>query len=236
MGDLNIKELKTDEAKLIRGEWDVSLKFDGTLMRWEKGQLISPRGCNRNARFPHIVKILKENNFRDCIGEMFIVGGNVFDISSSINWSRARYMIFDFLNSEKKYMDRRVEIDDVIDKLDSDFIVKPVRFGSVLEGMNYCYENNSEGLVLRNNYEWKKWKILKEFKIPIKSWEAGKDKGTFCLTTGSRISGTSLAFVFLYQSIVAKGKIAMAEIEAPFVTKDGHLFQPRLRRIFEAEA
>ena len=86
MSNLNITDLKPELAqKRDFGNSDITLKRDGTLITFENGKLFSPR-CERSQRFSHILNILKEKNMPNCYGEMYIEGGNVFDVSSSENW------------------------------------------------------------------------------------------------------------------------------------------------------
>ena len=235
MGDLNITPITKDEAEKLNG-YDISLKLDGTLIYYINGRLLSPR-CERSDRFSHILKILKDNNMPNCVGEMFIdiPNANVFDVSRSENWARAKFMIFDLMNSDREYKDRQNLLDFIIKQINNPFIIGQMKFNSFQEGWTYCLNNNSEGLVLRNENKWFKCKILKEDKIEIIEHEKGKDKGTFILKNGSRISGTSLQFVIQYTGIKNRGKKAIAEIEYPFMTKEGRYFQPRLRQIVEVE-
>lgn len=236
MSDLPIKELKIEQAfKLNPRDYHISLKVDGTLIYYKNNNLISPRGINRNDRFKHILNILQKNNFPECYGEMFIENGCIFDITSKANWSKAKFMPIDILYDLSSYSQRQKLIDEQIDKINSPFIVKQRRFTSIYEGWLYVQEHESEGLVIRNDKEFYKSKLLKEAKIPIKSHEQGKDKGTFILIDDNRISGTSESFIIQYLKIKQKGKTPIAEIEYQFLTKDNKYFQPRLRRIFENE-
>ncbi len=235
MSDLPLKEIKIEQARVLdNSKYDIMLKRDGTLIYYIDGDLISSRGINRNARFPHIKKILDDANFPNCMGELFIDGGNVFDISSSINWAKARYMPFELMDKNTPYNVGRDILKNKIALLNNNFIVPVTIFSTIEEGWDFVKKANGEGLVLKNaSGEWYKVKILREFKIPIKRWEPGKDKGTFILDdiSGSRVSGTSMTFVQQYLGIQSQGKTAIAEVETPFVTNSGKLFQPRLRQI-----
>jgi hypothetical protein len=110
-----------------------------------------------------------------------------------------------------------------------------VRFSTFREGWNFVIKNKSEGLVLRNNSDWFKIKLLKEVKMEIVNHEPNKVKGTFILKNGSHISGTSVGFIEQYKNIIKKKQTPIAEIEYPFLTSEGRYFQPRLRRIFSKE-
>jgi hypothetical protein len=86
MSNLNIADLKPEQAqKRDFSNADITLKRDGTLIYFKEGKLFSPR-CERSDRFAHILKILKEKNMPEMFGEMYVDGGNVFDISRSENW------------------------------------------------------------------------------------------------------------------------------------------------------
>ena len=229
---MNIRELTIQEARFLKNNFDITLKRDGTLVYYTGKNLVSKRGIIRNDRFGHIVRALRQADFPSCVGEMYIENGNVFDISRSDNWHKARYMIFDLLDSELSLADRQARIDDLIDKLNSEFITKPVRFPDLETAWDYVTANDQEGLVLKSLNAWYKIKILRESKVRISTWERGHDKGTFILTDGNRISGTSMDLVKRYLAWEKEGRKVMAEIEYPFVTENGHYFQPRLRRLF----
>lgn len=235
MGDLNITDIKPSEAEHMNFlGFDISLKMDGTLIYFKDKRLFSPR-CDRSERFNHILRILIENNFPDCIGEMFIdkKGSNVFDVSKSENWSSAVFMPFDLLNENIGYHERQRILKEKVCCLNNNFIKPMICFNNFKDGWSYVKENQCEGLVIRNSYKWYKVKILQEVKVEIVGHEKGKDKGTFVLSDGNRISGTSMQFVLQYVDIKNRGNKAIGEIEYPFLTKDGHYFQPRLRQIVE---
>jgi len=239
MGDLNITSISKEQAEhLNSNEYDISLKLDGTLIYYINGELISPR-CNRSDRFKHILKILKEADMPNCVGEMFVdeKGSCVFDVSRKENWAKCKFMIFDLLEPYNKmyYFERLQILNDRVEKLNNPFIYPMIKFKTFDEGWKFVVDNNCEGLVVRNNTNWFKCKLLKEEKIEIVAHEVGRDKGTFILKNGSRISGTSIQFVSQYLAIQQKGKKAIAEIEFCFYTDEGKMFQPRLRQIVEVE-
>lgn len=235
MSSLNIKELKIDD--ILKGRISnkfslISLKRDGTLMRYIDGDLLSDRGINRNARYPHIVAKLRSINSVNLIGEVYIDGGNVFDISSSRNWRRARFMPFDIFNPNSfSPLWKRIDIVlETVKECDCDFITTLKTFDSVEEGWAYVLEHNEEGLVLRNEYEMFKVKKLEEAKVKIVRHEKGKGHGTFILENGSRVSGTKMDFVHQFEEMKEETSV-IAEIEFPFITDSGKFFQPRLRRV-----
>lgn len=167
--------------------------------------------------------------------EEFEAESNVFTISRSENFCNARFMPFDIEEPSMYYLERLQILDDRVEKLENPFIVAVKRFNNFKEGWDYVVANNSEGLVLRNNSEWLKCKILKEEKVEIVAHEEGKDKGTFILKDGNRVSGTSQQFVLQYLDIKQRGKTPMLEVEYAFRTETNKMFQPRARRIFEVE-
>lgn len=242
MSDLNIKEMKLVEAKEKDfSDYDIMLKEDGTLMFYIAKNLVSGRAIVRNDRFNHIKKILDCHEFPECFGEMYIdmKGATVFDVSSKENWSKAKFMPIDLIDKSKNYKDRQKIISDKvkeINKKGENNITPLIRFKTFEEGWNYVVKNDEEGLVIRHNdfdTQWFKVKILREDKVRIIDWEPGSDKGCFILENNNRISGTSVGYVKQFKDILESGGTAMAEIEYPFMTKDGHYFQPRLRRLFE---
>jgi hypothetical protein len=232
MGDLNIKLVSEAQAEQLNG-YDISLKLDGTLIYFKDKKLFSPR-CERSQRYPHILKILIDNNFPDCMGELFISEtSNVFDVSRSENWDKVKFMPFDLLDNSLNYVDRIRVLQEGVKVLDNPFIIPMKLFETFKEGWDYVVANKCEGLILRNSNNWFKCKLLQEEKIEIVLHEVGKDKGTFILANGSRISGTSQQFVLQYADIKSKGNKAIAEVEFCFKTQEGKLFQPRLRQIVE---
>ena len=175
-------------------------------------------------------------------GEMYIENGNVFDISKKVNWNKAKFMPIDLIDSKNNpkiydynYSERQLLMFELVKKLSNACITPLKRFDSFDEGWKYVLDNNSEGLIMRNEDNWFKIKLLKEAKVKIKEHEVGKDKGTFILDdeNNNRVSGTSTQFVLQYLKIKKEGKEAIAEIEYPFITKNGNYFQPRLRQITE---
>jgi hypothetical protein len=235
MGNLAITDLKPEQAvKRDFSNSDITLKRDGTLITYKDGKLFSPR-CERSDRFKHILNILKQNSMPDCYGEMYVENGNVFDVSSSENWTKAKFMPIDLEQRNLNYSQRQILLSTLVKEIGSDFITPLIKFNSFLEGWDYVKTTNGEGLVIRNNYEWLKVKILKEAKVEIQSHEPSKEKGTFILIDGNRVSGTSKDFVSQFHEIKAQGKKPIAEIEYPFMTEEGRYFQPRLRRITTQE-
>jgi len=231
MSNLKITDLKPTQAeKRDFSDMDITLKRDGTLIYFKNGELESPR-CNRSVRFRHILNILKENNSPECYGELYIEGGNVFDVSRRENWNKAKFMPIDLEDTQLSYSERQAVLKKLVEEISSESITELQKFKDFDEGWNYVKENDSEGLVIRNNSNWFKVKALKEVKIEIAEHEPSKEKGTFILKDGNRVSGTSKEFVRKFHELKAQNKIPIAEIEYPFLTKNGSYFQPRLRRI-----
>ena len=165
---------------------------------------------------------------------------NVFDVSKRENWAIAKFMPFDLIDTKSNFLnlgynERQQILNEKVNFISNGFIIPMKKFDSFEEGWNYCLNNESEGLIFRNSVNWFKCKLLKEEKIQIVSHEVGKDKGTFILENGSRLSGTSLTYVEQYTDITNRGNKAIAEIEFPFLTKEGKYFQPRLRQIVEVK-
>lgn len=156
---------------------------------------------------------------------------NVFTISRSSNFSKAFFMPIDLFKSPLNYAIRQEILIEKIREANSKFVTQQVRFKDITTAWEFVKENKQEGLVIRNNYEWYKVKLLQEAKVKIKEWEQGKDKGTFILVDDNRISGTSMDFVRQFLKARQEDKEAIAEIEFPFITNEGHYFQPRLRQI-----
>lgn len=195
MSNLNIQNLKVEQAtKRDFSNADITLKRDGTLIFYKDGRLFSPR-CERSERFSHILKVLKEKNMPNCFGELYIENGNVFDVSRSENWKNAKFMPIDLENEKLNYSERQVLLNQLVKEVSSEVITPLVKFKDFQEGWDYVKKTDGEGLVIRNNANWFKVKILKEAKVEIAEHEPSKEKGTFILIDGNRVSGTSKDFV-----------------------------------------
>ena len=231
MSDLDIKPIEIEELKKRDLTYsEISLKRDGTLMYFRDGHLVSARGIVRDDRYPHILKLLKDNDFPNCFGEMYVEGGNVLDINSKDNWKGAKFMPIDMEHSEI-YSVRQLALIEKIRETNSDFITQKIIFTDINLAWDLVVKEKLEGLVIKDKRELFKCKLLQEAKIEIIGHEPSKEKGTFLLVNNNRISGTSRDFVQKFKDIKAQGKIPIAEIEYCFITKDNHYFQPRLRRI-----
>lgn len=237
MSNLKISPITIEQAKNLRAGYNITLKYDGTLMYYRDNKLISERGIVRNDRYKHILELLPKDV--ELIGEMYIPDvnykhGNIFLTNSKKYWSEANFCIFELVNN--KFLSERIkQLKEIIKNINSPKIHYPQEFSTIDEGWKFVTSSNSEGLVIRNAYGWYKSKLLKEAKIRIVKHEQGETKGTFILENGSRISGTSIGFVNKFEEIISKGNVAIAEIEYAFKTENGHYFQPRLRQIVEME-
>jgi len=235
MSSLNIKPIEYEQAKnFTNQDYQISLKIDGTLIYFIDGKLISPR-CERTERFKHIAKILTDNNFNNCVGEMFVQGGNVFDVSKRENWNKAHFYIFDLIDNSKTFKERQEILKQKVKEINNPFIEELIIFDDFEQGYNYVKKYNQEGLCIRNENNWFKWKLLQNTKIEIVAHEIGKEKGTFILSNGNRVSGTSKELVTQVLGIKNRGNKAIAEISYPFITEAGHFFQPRITDIIEVE-
>ena len=230
MSSLNIKEIKLNDFLLKNFNGVISLKRDGCMMYFKNNNLISDRNIIRNDRFPEITAILRKNNFPECIGEMYVEGGNVFDISRKENWHKAKFMPFSILNCHNVATELEI-IMEAVKMINNPKLTSLVLFKDIKTAWDFVIQNNQEGLILKSGYGWYKIKKLMEGKFKIAGYEKGKDKGTFILENGSRISGTSMGIVNKYFEL-AKICEPMAEVEYCFITDSGKLFQPRLRRIY----
>ena len=232
MGTLNIQDLKPEQAvKRDFSNSDITLKRDGTLIFYKDGKLFSPR-CERSERFKHILNILKQNNMPNCFGELYIDNGNVFDVSRSENWNRAKFMPIDLDKDNLNYDQRQILLNQLVKEVSSPYITPLVKFKDFSQGWEFVKESNGEGLVIRNGREWFKVKILKEVKIEIKDHIPSTEKGTFVLIDNNKVSGTSKEFVRQFHDIKAQGKTPIMELEYCFLTDENKYFQPRLRKIY----
>ena len=148
---------------------------------------------------------------------------------------KVKFMPIDLLDKSLTYSERQALLKQLIKEANNPNITEMIKFKDFKEGWDFVNKTNSEGLVIRNEKEWYKVKKLQEAKIEIKEHEPSKEKGTFILIDGNRVSGTSRDFVVQFIEIKAEGKTPIAEIEFAFLTDEGHYFQPRCRRIFSKE-
>ena len=240
----DFKELRIANALGIRADV-IELKIDGTCQTWGDGELISERGINRNARFPHIVSALKQFDWK-VQGETAIpgCGMNIHHVNKSENWHRANYFLFK-INELKGHSfrdappeDVRRLIEETLQNKPPSCIQIPTRFSSIQEGWDYVIKNRMEGLVTKNAYG-QDWKIKHyiEAKWKIVGFEQGSVKGSFILmnpSTGDTggCSALSVDYVAKYKAIVAGGQVPYAEFEYLFLTDNNIPFQPRLRDVY----
>lgn len=234
MDDLSIEASRAKTGCLIE------LKIDGSRMSFCNGALTSDREINRNARYGHVLKEVATIDWK-VRGEMAIPGGNVHHLNKKENWPRAKYYLFDLFELGGKDVrsytltDRRTMLEEELAKKNFQHLLLPIKFDTFDEGWQYVINNAAEGVVLKLNDDvnWK-CKLLKEAKLKIVGHEAGKSKGSFLIEREGivgKVSGTSDGFLKIYQALIGAGKQVYAEIEYPFVTDAGLLFQPRLRRV-----
>ena len=243
----DFKEMRIEDARKQHLTADViEIKVDGTCMTWNGSEIVSERGLNRNARFPHVVSCLQEIDWQ-VQGEMAIpgMGTRVFDVTASENWSKARLYIFDIkaLNGKDLTGIPATEARKVIEeqmkkhRFQTHSLHIPRKFKDVEEGWDFITKNDGEGIVLKNDQGRNlKVKWYKEAKWEILGFEPGSAKGAFLLkcpngATG-KMSALSAAHIADYQKVLAAGNIPFAEFEYLYLTKkSGVPFQPRLRRI-----
>lgn len=148
---------------------------------------------------------------------------------------KVKFMPIDLEDSKLNYSQRQALLKQLVSEISNEAITPLVKFKDFQEGWNYVKETKGEGLVIRNENNWFKVKILQEAKVEIREHEPSKDKGTFILIDNNRVSGTSKEFVRQFKEIKGQGRTPIAEIEYPFKTEEGKFFQPRLRRITTQE-
>lgn len=225
---MKFKEIDIESAKFLSG-FDVSLKRDGTQMTWKNGNLISKRDIVRNDRFEHIVKILKDNSFPDCVGELYIEKGNVFSITSSENWKRAVFMPFELL-SKDDWKERQRKIDKLVTLINNQYLTKPIRFKSVEEGWAYANRNNEEGLVLKNGNLWYKIKRVGEADIRFTGYETHNKGITLTNTDGIRVTCNGEQSNEVKEAIDNNGFVDVT-IRFQNMTDEGKYFQPRFAKM-----
>jgi hypothetical protein len=245
-----IKHITPDDMfKLDVNDYYPEKKEDGMLMYYINGMLFSDRMINNTSKYPHIARELSDfPKGIILVGEMHIQNGNVFDVNTKANFSKARYCIFDIIQydgvstKDNPIEERWKLIESLFEKYgqSQEMLERPYSEGTYKDMWAEVEANNWEGLVLKpkgSKYGvgWLKCKRLLEIKIRILAYDPKENnsKGAFILENGSRCDALSQAYVQQFADISARGKTAIAEVEYPFLTKDGHLFQPRLRQITE---
>jgi len=242
---MKCQKMTIKEAESRCQNYIVQMKLDGTRTIWEKGNLISPeRDIFKSDRYRHIANELKGfNGVLD--GEIFLPNGNLFAVSSSENWNKCRYAVFDILEYDGQnlrgipYQDRRKLLIALIQARNWKSIEFVKEFPSVSEGWDFVKSQDLEGLVLKSpegsytdtrSWNWVKVKNYHEAVIEILEHIAGSDKGRFVLANGGKMSALSPDFVEQYKKLKAKGKV-FAEIEYLYLTKEKKYFQPILKRL-----
>jgi len=220
-------------------------KVDGTRMMFDGQDIYSDRNICRNDRFPHIVKELRRLDWQ-VRTEFAIPHGNVHHVNKKEYWSKAKCYLLDIFESQGKNVedatpkDNREMIEDVFKNHRFWHLRRPRQFPTPKDGWDYVLYNNNkldkyvEGIILKGQCGQWKVKFLREEKLPIVGYEDGKEKGAFIISRKGiqgKVSATSVAHVIRYKQLLAQGLTPFAEIEYPFVTDHGKLFQPRLRRI-----
>ena len=248
---LQPKELQTEQIKNFDSDnYFVQKKIDGFRAIFLNKNLLSERRVNENFKFPQIIDDLKIDATLD--GEIFF-GENLFSVNRKENWRRARYCIFDIIFykdvdlSNMPLTERQEILQKIVRDIDSEFIVMPMEFQTIDEGIEFVKRNNFEGLVIKkkdsryhdrnildkkNTNDWLKWKNWREGKEEIIGFEKGSVKGAFILKNGSRISSLSPDYETEYNKMKEKGKV-FAEFTFLYRTENDCYFQPRLKRLSE---
>jgi len=240
----NIKQLSVKEALAINTEL-VELKVDGSKINWDGSEFRSERDVVRNDRYSHVCTELANIDAK-VSGEIAIPGSNVLQLNKKENWHKARYYIFGV--EEYKGKDVSGESPKRIRQIINE-ILRPRwnhlrscrEFPDFKSGWQFvereiAANRYAEGLILRdaNSRQYKIKKLL-EGKFPVVGFEKGAMKGAFLILmpngeTG-KVSGTSVAFVNKYDTMLAANEKPYVEIEYQFLTDRGIPFQPRLRRL-----
>ena len=209
--------------------------------------LFSDRMVNNTSKYPHIVKQLSNipGGGTILVGEIYIENGNVFDVNTKANYEKAKYAVFDIIQHEGvSVKDRPIEERrELVKSLIRDYQGRAMDCNMPLEGdWDMVVKHNWEGLVLKpkgSKYGvgWLKCKRLNEVKLEIKAHDPKENnsKGAFILEGGNRCDALSPKYLEQFMAIKAAGKTPMGELEYALITKDGKLFQPRLRQIFSKE-
>ena len=115
--------MNDNTTEINKENFDITLKRDGTLIYFRNGRLFSPR-CDRSDRFRHILKLLIDENFPNCMGEMFIdkPSACVFDVSRKENWAIAKFMPFDIIDNNLNYIERQKLLAEKICSLNNNFL------------------------------------------------------------------------------------------------------------------
>jgi ATP-dependent DNA ligase len=242
-----IKQIGAADAEKLSGV-AIEQKYDGMLTYYMNGLLFSDRWQEKSKNFPHIAKDLKLSALNDSVlvGEIYIPNGNNFSVNTLAEQSKAKFCVFDVIKADGKVVTGETFIrrQELLDKMvvPTEIIHFPVDFPDFKTGWDFVIQNNAEGVVLKElnkpyGVGWYKCKRLQEIKLEIKAYDPKESgsKGAFVLEGGNRCDALSQAYVQQYETIKAAGKTPMGELEYPFLTKEGRLFQPRLRRIFVKE-
>ena len=238
------KQLTVAEAQRLNTDIN-ELKIDGFSSEWEGNDLISSaRGIVRTDRFGHIVSDLK--NIDALVeGEVAIPGGNVTQVSASVNWPKAKMYIYRVLEYKGKDVSgydpsqmRRV-IDEIL-RPRFDHLRSPMFFESFKKGWDFVCRTRdkgyyAEGIVLKDAFGKEfKVKYMIEEKLEITGHEGGSVKGSFIVDRNgipNKVSALSVGHIADWQKLVQAGLTPYMEVEYLFLTEAGKMFQPRLRAI-----
>jgi len=233
-----IAQISPDQAK-DKTNCHIQLKYDGIMAYYINNRLFSHRMNDITDKYKHIVGEIIHDVI--LVGEIYVPDGNVFTVSTKTNYGKAKFVMFDIIKFDnediksKRYSERLATMKDLV--ADTEIVHFPKEFPNFETGWKWVEENKAEGLVLKEDTAYGeglyKCKLLQEFKLEILDFDNpnGK-KGAFILEGGSRCDALSGKFVEEFNAIKGMGGVPIAEVEAPFLTREGKLFQPRLRRIY----
>jgi ATP-dependent DNA ligase len=243
-----IKQITPDELMTLDpAKYYAEKKYDGKLVYAIVGDRVALKSDRMNditPNYSHIAKQLEGFSIPKgtiLVGEMHIPDGNVFDVGTKANYPNAKYCVFDIIqfkgdDTRDKLIEDRQEL---LASLFLDGSIHRPEIGYYPDMWARVMANKWEGIVLKpkgSKYAqgWLKCKLLQEIKIRILAFDPKEGKkGAFILDGGNRCDALTPTYVQQFMDIRARGKTAIGEAEYAFLTKEGKLFQPRLRQIIE---
>jgi ATP-dependent DNA ligase len=219
----------------------IETKIDGSRHTWDGSHIVSDRGIIRDDRFSHIVAELKQMAWR-VRGEVAVPFGHVLELNAKENWPSARFYVFDMFEwdgDDAKQADaaenRRLIEAAFAAAPRFQHLRYPFKFATFEKGWAFVLKHRLEGLVLKEvSGQGRQFKTKRyiEVKVPIVGLEQGAVKGAFLVLVNGvtcKVSAASEGNVAKYKAILKSGQEPYAEIEYLFLTKNGIMFQPRLR-------
>lgn len=253
---MKASDFTEEQARSLSADYQFEHKVDGFRCLYSAGQMLSERDISQNHKFGQIVSALKGRNVV-LDGEVAIPSGTIHDINKSENWSKAVYYVFDILSfngqdtRDEPLVSRQEVLRIFVEAVGSPCLQMVKVYGSFDEGWKEVLEQNLEGLIAKHRQSryaksenlldenrskmWLKIKHKSEREFVMSKWEEHQDGTGITFTDGfHRFSCRGENSEVAKRLLAEDGKVRV-EVQYLYETKDGHLFQPVVKRVGKIE-